>query len=222
MESSLTRTAAEAWQAAAPQSIVENLYGPTELTIACFLHRWDAAVSPDLCRNGCGSDWPAISRSGCSARRRRFAAGLRKGSAGELLRERPARRHGDTGAIPNEQPNVLCNCLPTIGRHAGIIGQVELCSTFWKTANMCSSGRTDDQIKVLGHRVELGEIEAALRRGTGVEHAIAVGWPLAESGAAEWHHRFRVRGRGRSKRTGGTCESRAAPLLRSTRNNFCG
>jgi acyl-coenzyme A synthetase/AMP-(fatty) acid ligase len=41
-------------------------------------------------------------------------------------------------------------------------------------------GRTDNQIKVLGHRVELGEIEAALRRNPGVVHAIALGWPVVD------------------------------------------
>ena len=29
------------WADAAPNSILENLYGPTELTIACTLYRWD-------------------------------------------------------------------------------------------------------------------------------------------------------------------------------------
>ena len=33
---------AKAWAAAAPNSIIENLYGPTELTIACTAHRFDA------------------------------------------------------------------------------------------------------------------------------------------------------------------------------------
>jgi acyl-coenzyme A synthetase/AMP-(fatty) acid ligase len=40
-------------------------------------------------------------------------------------------------------------------------------------------GRADQQIKVLGHRVELGEIEAVLRSHPGVEHAVAFGWPSA-------------------------------------------
>ena len=42
----LPERSAEAWQAAAPNSIVENLYGPTELTIACTLYRWDPQRSP--------------------------------------------------------------------------------------------------------------------------------------------------------------------------------
>jgi amino acid adenylation domain-containing protein len=44
-------------------------------------------------------------------------------------------------------------------------------------------GRMDHQIKVLGHRVELGEIDAALRDASGIDAAIAVGWPLTDSGA---------------------------------------
>jgi acyl-coenzyme A synthetase/AMP-(fatty) acid ligase len=46
-------------------------------------------------------------------------------------------------------------------------------------------GRADHQIKVLGHRVELGEIEAALRGHPGVEHAVACGWPMSSPTTAE-------------------------------------
>jgi non-ribosomal peptide synthetase component F len=34
------------WIEAAPNAIAENLYGPTELTIACTLYRWSSETSP--------------------------------------------------------------------------------------------------------------------------------------------------------------------------------
>ncbi|WP_369799244.1 AMP-binding protein [Micromonospora sp. M42] len=47
----LTLEQARAWAAAAPGSVVENLYGPTELTVTCTGHRLPADPA----------DWPATS-----------------------------------------------------------------------------------------------------------------------------------------------------------------
>jgi acyl-coenzyme A synthetase/AMP-(fatty) acid ligase len=44
-------------------------------------------------------------------------------------------------------------------------------------------GRVDHQIKVRGHRVELGEVESMLLKVPGVDSAAAVGWPMTLSGA---------------------------------------
>jgi acyl-coenzyme A synthetase/AMP-(fatty) acid ligase len=44
-------------------------------------------------------------------------------------------------------------------------------------------GRLDNQIKVLGHRVELGEVEAAVRQASGLEGVVALGWFITGSGA---------------------------------------
>jgi acyl-coenzyme A synthetase/AMP-(fatty) acid ligase len=44
-------------------------------------------------------------------------------------------------------------------------------------------GRTDHQVKVLGHRVELAEVEAALARNDGITQAVALGWPVVDGSA---------------------------------------
>jgi len=41
----------------------------------------------------------------------------------------------------------------------------------------------DSQIKVLGHRVELGEVECAVRQASGLDGVVAFGWPMTASGA---------------------------------------
>jgi acyl-coenzyme A synthetase/AMP-(fatty) acid ligase len=44
-------------------------------------------------------------------------------------------------------------------------------------------GRTDHQIKVMGFRVELGEIEACLLSEANTVEAVAVGWPVRDGSA---------------------------------------
>jgi acyl-coenzyme A synthetase/AMP-(fatty) acid ligase len=64
--------------------------------------------------------------------------------------------------------------------------------TYYKTGDrvrrdpskpMVYLGRMDHQVKILGHRVELGEIESVARELSGIEAAIAAPWPIAPSGA---------------------------------------
>jgi acyl-CoA synthetase (AMP-forming)/AMP-acid ligase II len=43
-------------------------------------------------------------------------------------------------------------------------------------------GRADHQVKIRGVRVELGEVEAAVREATDVDAVVAVGWPVSETG----------------------------------------
>ena len=176
----LPQASAEAWQAAAPNSTLENLYGPTELTIACTVHRWDPKTSPALCVNGMvpiGRPYP----------------GLR-----EVLVD------NDLGLVPKGEPGELCICgaqtspgywrdpEKTAERFVKIPASGLPDELFYRTGDQARElsngdyvclGRTDHQIKLLGFRVELGEIEGVLQRGTGVVQAVAVGWPVSEGTA---------------------------------------
>ncbi|MGA2321633.1 MAG: amino acid adenylation domain-containing protein [Solirubrobacteraceae bacterium] len=177
----LPRETAEAWQAAAPNSTLENLYGPTELTIACFAYRWDPARSPAECVNELVPIGRPYRGLGAIIRDEEDAP-AREGEAGELLVCGPQTVPGYWRAPEKTAERFLR--LPA--RMATAEGE----TTFYATgdrvirdARGCYAylGRTDHQVKIRGgYRVELGEIESVLRGFDGVVEAVAAGWPVEE------------------------------------------
>jgi amino acid adenylation domain-containing protein len=177
----LPRQTAEAWQAAAPKSVLENLYGPTELTIACLLHRWDPERSPGMCVNDVvpiGSPYPGLGAVVVDEQLRPVA-------------------HGETGELcvcgPQTAPGYWRDPTKTAERFVELAAPDLAGIWFYRTGDRVRRldsgdyvylGRTDHQVKVLGHRVELGEIEAVLLRQAGVVQAVALGWPV-EGGSAQ-------------------------------------
>lgn len=177
----LPRASAEAWQAAAPNSIVENLYGPTEVTISCFVHRWDPVQSPALCYN----EVVPIGRP---------LPGLGATIVDEELKPVPAGEPGELCVCgPQTTPGYWNDPVRTAERFVSLPVSPYETRRFYRTGDRVQClpngeyvyiGRTDHQIKVLGHRVELGEVEAALRADTRVTQVAALGWPLEQGGAA--------------------------------------
>ena len=86
----------EAWARAAPNSINENLYGPTEVTCACTRFRWDARSAATRKR---GAIVP-IGDPFCPERRLRWDTG-----------ETPSRRHAPSSC---RQRNRMCTIAPVI------------------------------------------------------------------------------------------------------------
>jgi amino acid adenylation domain-containing protein len=176
----LPRASAEAWQAAAPQSVVENLYGPTELTIACLVHRWDSVSSPALCVNDLvpiGRPFEGLTAIVLDEDRRLVA----EGQSGELCVSGPQTVPGYWRA-PEKTAEQFIDL--TIGGVADRFYRTGDRVTRQAGGDYVYLGRTDHQVKVLGHRVELAEVEATLGRHDGVAQAVVLGWPV-HNGSAE-------------------------------------
>jgi amino acid adenylation domain-containing protein len=173
----LPEALAREWAQAAPGSRVENLYGPTEATIACTAYRWQPDRSPDEADLGLvpiGHPLQPMST---------LVAGdelleVPPGEAGELLLSGPQVVQG----YWNDEEATSRAFVSVGGRsHYRTGDRVRRPADDGPLQYL---GRLDNQIKVLGHRVELGEVEAAIRHETGVDAVVAVGWPRSESGAA--------------------------------------
>jgi acyl-coenzyme A synthetase/AMP-(fatty) acid ligase len=171
---------ASAWQAAAPNSVVENLYGPTELTIACLWYRWDEAISPGQSVNG-------IVPIG------RPFDGLGAAVVDDELRTLPAGESGELVVCgPQITPGYWRDPAKTAEQFVELPGAPFPAERFYRTGDRVRRlqsgdyvylGRTDHQIKVMGFRVELGEIEACLLSEPNTVEAVAVGWPVRDGSA---------------------------------------
>jgi amino acid adenylation domain-containing protein len=166
------------WAEAAPNSVVENLYGPTELTIACTLYRWDnerSSAESELGVVPIGEPYPGMKVLVADDKQNEVAVG----EIGELLMTGPqltlgyyrdAERTAAAFVTPPGRSEIYYRTGDRVRRPAPRKPLVYL-------------GRVDNQIKIQGYRVELGEVEAILRQEAGVDVAIAIGWPLTASGA---------------------------------------
>jgi non-ribosomal peptide synthetase component F len=166
----LLRVDAEAWRNAAPSSVIENLYGPTELTIACAQYRLPDDIEEwPRTENGTvpiGSVFPHLSS--------------RLDDDNQLL-VRGAQRFG--GYLdPAHNDGVFVDDAddrPGLGT---------VSDQYWyRTGDVVESlgdqlvyrFRVDRQIQLQGHRVELADVESALRRVPGVRDAVVLDVPDA-------------------------------------------
>lgn len=183
----LTLRQAEAWQAAAPGSVLENLYGPTELTISCTQYRLPADLGrwPETA-NGTvpiGSPYPQVEHLVVDDEGR-------PADDGELLLRGVQRFPGYTD--PSMNPGRFAAFDGVAARDATTAGGTVAPELWYRTGDLVARrdgvlvhrGRLDQQVKISGHRVELGEVEAALRGRPGVHEAVvlAVRCPDGELG----------------------------------------
>ncbi|GGM47080.1 AMP-binding protein [Dactylosporangium sucinum] len=160
----LTLDQAGAWADAAPASIVENLYGPTELTVTCTGYRLPArrADWPDTA-NGTvpiGEVHPhldawVLDDELCVGGPQCFAGYLDPAhDAGRFVTRGGVRYYRTGDRVRRGQP-----------------GQ----------GGLLHCGRLDDQVKVHGYRIELGEVETVLRAHPGVLDAVVLAVEAGDS-----------------------------------------
>lgn len=146
---------AQEWAKAAPNSIVENWYGPTEATIACSRFAvTDAPIADDTVPIGVAfpgmelliEDEELLLAGAQVASGYLNDAEKTAASFVTLADGKAAYRTGDRAEL-------------------GVDGQVRFL------------GRVDNQVKVRGYRIELGEIEAALRDASSGLNSVALAWP---------------------------------------------
>ncbi|MFD3927203.1 amino acid adenylation domain-containing protein [Streptomyces sp. NPDC058614] len=171
----LTLEQAAAWREAAPGSVLENLYGPTEVTVSCTQYRLPTEPA----------DWPVTANGtvpiGTPYPHLDFLVlgeDGRPADEGELCLRGPQRFPGYLD--PGENPGRFVRF---DGREASVYEDREAPGEelYYRTGDrvrvgaggaLLHLGRLDHQVKVAGHRVELGEIEAALRAAEGVAEAV--------------------------------------------------
>ncbi|MYS19830.1 AMP-binding enzyme C-terminal domain-containing protein, partial [Streptomyces sp. DvalAA-14] len=180
---------AAAWQAAAPGSRLENFYGPTELTVTCSEYRLPAETA----------DWPATANGTVPIGRVYphlehvvLDPDGRPATEGELCVRGPQRFPGyldpaDNAArfwdLDGDRPAVsgdLAAVPPHLWYRTGDRVRPD------GDRGLLHLGRLDQQVKVAGYRVELGEIEAALRDQPAVHDAVVLALD-APRGGTELH-----------------------------------
>ncbi|MFF2331890.1 MULTISPECIES: AMP-binding protein [unclassified Streptomyces] len=153
----------EDWQRAAAKSSVENLYGPTELTITITHHRWSPEDSPRIAAAGVvpigrvhpGHAWLMVDESG--------------------------EPHPEEGELCIAGPQLTAGYLDPADDAGRFLVREGL--RYYRTGDRVRSaegcqllylGRLDQQVQVRGVRVELAEVDEALRGCPGVQDGVAV------------------------------------------------
>lgn len=159
------------WQSAAPNSVIFNLYGPTEATVFCLsqtiTNPLPLTPGRDVVAIGTplpGSEAAVVDEHGLQ---------VADGTLGELAIAGMQVADGYLGA-----PELTESRFPTLnGKRWYLTGDLATRDT---SGTFHCLGRIDNQVKVMGYRVELEEIDAHLRIVTGADVVGSVAWPLVD------------------------------------------
>jgi amino acid adenylation domain-containing protein len=165
---------AQSWAAAAPNSSVQNLYGPTEATVVCTGQRLTEPpnATPNRGVLAIGDPFDGVDADVLDSTLNPLPAT----EIGELV---VAGRQLARGYF--NDPELTAARFPTLrGKRWYRTGDLAFRD---ESGSYHCLGRIDNQVKVLGNRVELEEIEAHLREIAGTDLVTAVAWPCGDNRA---------------------------------------
>lgn len=169
----LPAEAANDWQSACPGSTVENMYGPSEATCAITFFTWQGDDS--RCANGIVPiGWPFETQQATIVDE--SFNPVPDGQQGELCLAGDQVIDGYLGDPEKNKEKFIP--IPSLGNEIWYrTGDLAL-----KENDGCYffKGRIDFQVKVMGHRIELQEVEAAIRKATGSEMVVCLPWPMVD------------------------------------------
>lgn len=162
----LTPDLAKLWSAAAPSSFVDNLYGPTEVTLSCLWHRYQPSVDDRHPSVPIGEPFPAHEVSLLDAA---GAICPSTSSEGELAIAGPQVGPGYWRApeLTEERFVRFEAAGPIFYRTGDLVRRLDDHTYLYL-------GRIDHQVKVQGFRVELAEVERVARRAASVVEAVVM------------------------------------------------
>lgn len=162
----LSLDAARNWARAAPASTVENLYGPTELTVTVTAYRLPADEQA----------WPRTSNGTVPIGTVYPHLSHRVDAAGELLVRGAQRFDGyldpgdNAGRFRADDGTILGEGEPVRPDHWYRTGD----RVAVEDGQLVHLGRLDLQVKIGGQRVELGDIESAIRTHCGLADVVVI------------------------------------------------
>ncbi|MEJ8821555.1 AMP-binding protein [Variovorax humicola] len=163
-----------AWQRAAPNSSIVNLYGPTEATIFCLAQDIGDPHPLTPGRNIMSIGIPMVGSE--AAVLDEHGKEVPDGTHGELALAGVQLADGYLNA-----PELTAKKFPMIdGKRWYLTGDLAMRDS---TGAFHCLGRIDNQVKILGHRIELEEVDAHLRNVTNADVVGTVAWPLNDGNA---------------------------------------
>ena len=167
---------AKAWQAACPNSTVENMYGPTEATCAITGFQWTGDNSRST--NGIVPIGWLLPNQNAAIVNQKLSP-VPTGVEGELCLSGAQVVEGYLKDTKNNSEK--------------FIKINQLSDEIWyRTGDLAVQsddgcyffrGRVDFQVKILGHRIELEEVEQVVRESTRSSSVVCLSWPIVDGAA---------------------------------------